>query len=377
MPDRRGVLGGLATAAVSATGVFAATPDWQLVPARSAGFDDQLDARIDTLIAQKRVWGLHGIVVTRAGKLVYERYFQADDESWGTPLPAVRFGPDTLHDLRSVTKSIVGLLYGIALAQGKVPPPEAPLMSAFPDYADLAKGREGLRIEHVLSMTMGLDWDESSVPYSDPANSEIAMELAPDRYRFVLERAVIEPPGRHWIYSGGATALIGRLIAKGTGMSLPQFARTALLEPMGITEMAWIAGRDGVPSAASGLRLSARNMAMIGHLLLARGAWNGKQLVPKDWIETALAVKVPADEVRRFGYHWYSGFFSIAPRPEAKFRQARLEPWWGAFGNGGQRIFVLPDLDLSIATTAGNYSAPDNWIPPTRVVREAILPSLL
>ena len=134
----------------------------------------------------------------------------------------VSFGPETLHDLRSVTKSVVGLLYGIALDRGLVPPPDAPLMAQFPEYGDLAAdpARAGITVGHALTMTLGTEWDEER-PYTDPENSEIAMEMAPDRYRYVLERPVIVPPGTRWIYSGGAVALVGALIARGAGKSLP------------------------------------------------------------------------------------------------------------------------------------------------------------
>jgi len=174
-----------------------------------------------------------------------------------------RFAPIPLHDLRSVTKSIVGLLYGIALASGKVPAPEAPLLASFPEYAELAAapGRDRLTIGHVLTMTMGTDWDETSLPYSDPRNSEIAMDMAPDRYRFVLERVVISEPGKYWHYNGGATALLGRIIAKGTGKPLTEFAREALFDTLGIGATEWFKGKDGEPIAASGLRNAARSRA--------------------------------------------------------------------------------------------------------------------
>ena len=114
------------------------------------------------------------------------------------PLGTVVFGPDVPHDLRSVSKSVVGLAYGIALAAGKVPPPEAKLYEQFPEYSDLASqpGRDRLTIHHVLSMTLGLDWDELTIPYGDPRNAENAMEAAPDRYRFILERPIVGEPGR-------------------------------------------------------------------------------------------------------------------------------------------------------------------------------------
>lgn len=378
--NRRDVLLG-AGASLLAAGlvqrVDAAMPDWTRVSPASLGFDDQLDIRLDKLIAEKRAWSIHGVLVTRGGKVALERYFEGDDETWGRMLPGVKFGPETLHDIRSVSKSVVALVYGIALERGLVPPPDAPLMAQFPEYADLAKGREALTIEHVLTMTLGTDWDESSIPYSNPKNSEIAMEMAPERYRFILERDVVEPPGRRWTYSGGATALLGRLIAKGSGLSLPEFARKALFDPIGMRPTEWATGSDGVPSAASGLRMTPRDLTLIGQLMLARGAWNGAQVVPRDWIARAVSTKVAADEGRMFGYQWYSGHFSIAARPEAIRKRPRLEPWWGCFGNGGQRLFVLPDLDLTIVVTAGNYNKPDNWVPPIRVVREAVLPSLL
>ena len=118
-----------------------------------------------------------------------------------------------------MSKSIIGLLYGIALADGKVPPPEAPLFASFPEYADIAAdpARNRWTIQNVLTMTMGTEWDELSVPYSDPTNSEIAMDMAPARYRFILGRPVVMERGKRWAYSGGATALLARIIENGTG----------------------------------------------------------------------------------------------------------------------------------------------------------------
>lgn len=367
--DRRHVLLGMGTTLMAspATPLAAAEFDWQPISPAEAGFAPDVEARLDKLIADKRAWNLHGVIVVRSGRLVLERYFAGHDWAVTRDLGQVAFGPNTLHDLRSVTKSMVGLLYGIALEQGKVPPPEAPLFASFPAYADLASGRERLTIHHVLSMTMGTDWDESSIPYSDPRNSEIAMEMAADRYRYVLERRVVMEPGKRWSYSGGATALIGHIIAAGTGKPLPDFAREVLFDPLGIGPTEWFAGRDGIHSAASGLRMAPRDLARVGHLMIGGGIWQGRRIVPAAWIGKCVTTLVSCDEQRRFGYHWYVGDFAFG---------SRLERWWGCFGNGGQRLFVLPELELAIAITAGNYNAADNWIPPVRVMREVVLPSL-
>jgi CubicO group peptidase (beta-lactamase class C family) len=309
-------------------------------------------------------------VIVRRGRLVLERYYDGQDYCWGQPLGHVAFGPDTLHDLRSVTKSVTSLLYGIALAQGRVPPPEARLLAQFPDYPDLMADpkRSAITVGHVLSMTMGTDWNEQ-LPYTTPENSEIAMELAPDRYRFVLERGVVEPPGRNWIYSGGATALIGHMIARGTGRPLPEFARSVLFDPLGIGESVWTAGSDGIASAASGLRLVPRDLARIGQMIVQRGQWQGSEVVSPRWLDAAFEKRATCDPARDFGYHWYTGTAAVG----AAVTHAR---WVGAIGNGGQRLYVLPELDLSVVFTAGNYDTPDQWKPPTIALREIILPAL-
>ena len=159
---------------------------------------------IDHRLAQAEqagtVSGLHALLVSQHGKLVFEHYGRGEDIAWGMLLGTVAFAAGVLHDLRSVSKSVVGLVYGIALAAGKVPPPEAKLYDQFPEYPDLASqpARDRLTIHHVLSMTLGFDWDELTIPYGDPRNSENAMGLAPDRYRFILKRPIVGEPGAKW-----------------------------------------------------------------------------------------------------------------------------------------------------------------------------------
>jgi len=354
----------------------AATARLSPVAPAEAGFAGDLEAKLDQAVAKKRVWNLHGVVVLRDDRLVLERYFEGEDNARGRALGKVTFKPETLHDMRSVSKGIVALLYGIALDRGNVPPPEAPLFAAFPEHADLAgkEGRERLTVHHALSMTMGTDWDETSLPYTDPNNSEIAMDLAPDRYRYVLERRVIRDPGVKFTYCGGATALLARMIAKGTGKPLHDFARAALFDPLGLGPTEWLTGRDGEPIAASGLRMTPRDLARIGTMMLRGGTSEGTRVVPAQWLERCTAPIVSVDEVRRFGYQWFVADVSFgkplgwAPR--------HLERTWAGYGEGGQRLFLIPALKLVVAITAGNYIATDQWVPPTRVLREVVLDSL-
>jgi CubicO group peptidase (beta-lactamase class C family) len=296
--------------------------------------------RVDDVLRSGKAPHLHGLVVLRGGDVVLERYGAGQDHRLNVPLGHVEFGRDTLHDLRSVTKSVVGLLYGIALRDGLVPEPGERLMGQFPEYPDLGEGpaRARLTIEHVLTMTLGLDWDES-LPYTDPANSEIAMELAPDRYRYVLGRPFVEEAGTRWHYSGGATALLGGIIARGAGRPLAEYAAAMLFEPLGIRAFDWFKGNDGVEAAASGLRLRPIDLAAVGRLVLD----GGRDVVPGGWIEEMLRPRVVIDGDFHYGYQWYVN--------------TGERRWAECIGNGGQRLLVAPGEDLVVAVTAGEYDS--------------------
>jgi CubicO group peptidase (beta-lactamase class C family) len=375
-PSRRNLLLGagalLVTDTILASTARAAT-DWETITPKAAGFQPDLVSRFEALQASGRLAGVHGVVALRRGRIVLERYMTGTDDAWGKPLGKVTFGPDTLHDLRSVTKSVVGLLYGIALAAHQVPAPDQPLLAQFPEYPDLARDpqRTALTIGHALTMTMGMAWNEA-LPYaSNPANSEIAMENAPDRYRYILDRPILGEPGRGWIYSGGAVALLGRLIEKGTGKDLESFAKAALFDPLGIGPIEWHKGHDGEASAASGLRLTPRDLARIGQVVLSHGQWNGNTIVPADWLEKSFRPAAMAMDGIHYGYLWYLGEVAITGKTGVY-----AQPLIAAFGNGGQRLFIFPDLDFVLVVTAGNYDAEDAWRPSSALLHEVFMSSL-
>ena len=313
---------------------------------------------------------LHGVMIAHGDKVVFEHFFEGRDFAWADDLGTVKFERDTLHDLRSVTKSITSLLYGIALGMGKVPTPDAPLLDAFPDYADLKEDpqRAAWTISNALNMTMGTEWNED-LPYSDPRNSEIMMENAPDRYRFILDRPIIEQPGVRWHYNGGCTALLGHLISAGTGQDLEEFAKEQLFAPLGISQFQWMRGSDGGPSPASGLRLSAEGLTRIGQMVAAGGRWNERQIVPQEWLETYMTPQVRT----AFGSHYSNSWYwqeHFVPAANRAF------PVISGAGNGGQRLFVVPALDIVVTVFCGAYNRPDQWITPLLVLDRMVLPNL-
>jgi CubicO group peptidase (beta-lactamase class C family) len=374
LATRRDALKGAATILMAgAIGPKAATAQVSPEPAppESVGFTADLPQRFAALQDSGRLLNVHGVVAFRKGRLVFERYMAGTDESWGRQLGTVDFKADTLHDMRSVTKSIVGLLYGIALGQQRVPAPDQPLLAQFPEYPDLAKDPDKARltVAHALTMTLGLDWSEDDpLHHSD----EVLMDDSPDRYRFVLERPTLGPPGKGYKYNGGATTLLGRLIERGTGVDLPTFARTALFDPLGISSAEWAKLPNGAASAASGLRLTPRDLARIGQMMLAAGKWDGRTIVPADWLEASVRPAAVVDDARRYGYQWYLGELALAGKTGSYGAK-----WIGAFGLGGQRLFVFPDLEFVLAVTAGNYTTEDQGRAPIAILREVFLASIV
>ncbi len=349
----------------TATTPGAAADAWQTAPLTEAGFAAETGDLLDALYGSGELPDLHAVVVARHGKLVLERYFEGEDEIWGDPQGSVAFGPEVMHDLRSVSKSIVGLLYGIALAEGTVPPRETPLVDLF-DYADLAAdpARQKITVEHALTMTMGLAWDET-LPYSDPRNSEIAMERSEDRYRYILERPIVTDPGSQWTYSGGATALLAHLVSRGSGKPLIDYAREKLFTPLGIDQSSWTPGFSGEAAAASGLRLTARDLARIGQMVLNGGRWNEHQIVPALWLRDSFVRHAAVEDGLSYGYQWWLGQGRRGGRG-----------WMAGIGNGGQRLAVFPDLDLVMVVYAGRYNQRDAWRLSVRILTEVLFPSL-
>ncbi|MFC6657202.1 serine hydrolase domain-containing protein [Roseibium salinum] len=197
----------------------------------------------------------------------------------------------------------------------------------------------------------------------------MAKEPAPDRFRYILERPLVAEPGTRWIYSGGATALIGEILQRGTGRSLVDLARDMLFHPLGISDFEWSAGKDGTLSPASGLRMTAPDLLKVGRLVLNNGIWEGRRIVPEAWITASLRPVIATDDGLDYGYFWFCG--------QAPVRAlGGPSPWFAGFGNGGQRLWLCPRADVAAVVFSGNYNDWTAWIAPTRVWSEIILANL-
>ena len=292
---------------------------------------------------------IHSLLIYKDGKLVYEKYFPGKDQEWGKDLGVIEHNINNLHDVRSISKSIVSACIGIAIAQDKIKSVNQKVFDFFPQYAAYDTGmKKELSIKHLLTMTSGLEWNEE-VPYNNPENSEIQMTNSADPIEFVLSRRNTSVPGKEWKYNGGTTQLLAAIIEKVSGKKVDEFAKEYLLKPLGILKFEWVKfpGTDN-PAAASGLRLRSRDLLKFGILYHNKGKWNGKQVIPEDWIEQSFQPWVK--QSRRnggYGYQFWILNDTIQKQPVNIV---------AAVGNGDQRIYFDEKHNMLVVTNAGNYN---------------------
>ncbi|PMS37396.1 CubicO group peptidase (beta-lactamase class C family) [Trinickia symbiotica] len=341
--------------------------DWMVSTPEEEGMNPAL---LEGLAPQFEAWteaNVHSILIVRHGKIVCEHYFSGEDQAWGRPLGRVSYHSELKHDVRSITKSIVSLLFGIAIDHGWIGDLDEPVFSFFPEYADLrTPEKDAISLRHLLTMSAGLAWDEAC-PYSDPANSERRMSDATDRCRYVLEQPIVRPPGATYLYNGGLTALLAAILEKASGRPLDLLANEVLFGPLGIEDVEWVRYADGAPNAVSGLRMRPRDVAKIGQIVLQRGRWNKKTIVSQAWIDDATSAHINGEGLFFYGFQWWLGR-SLVHRKE--FR------WVAGVGYGGQRLFIVPQLDLVVVVMAGLYDNPAlTSIPGEVVLRRYAVPA--
>ncbi|MCP1832421.1 CubicO group peptidase (beta-lactamase class C family) [Bradyrhizobium sp. USDA 4518] len=329
---------------------------WVAAAPAEVGFDAESLSRLDAFLKQWPKRNVHAVVIVRRGKLVFERYFAGRERRWMEWSAPVQFSPETKHDIRSISKSVTSLLIGLAIGKGQFPPLDSAVIDYFPEYADLRTTRNArITFRHLLTMSHGLRWDEAR-GWNSQANNERHLLEAKDPYRYVLQQRMALPPGVSFNYSGGATSLLAAALAKSVGQRIDAFARDKLFEPLGITDVEWLSFTGSAELAAfAGLRLRPRDVAKLGELVANDGRWNGRQVLPAAWIAESTKPRVNAGGhvVVYYGYHWWLG---------RSLLNGHDLIWIAAYGSGGQRLFIVPGLDLVVVVNAFDHDAISNAI---------------
>jgi len=341
---------------------------WQVATPESVGLSKAALCPMVKWLAESKLDNVHAVLVVRHGKLVFEQYFTGDDEHLGRSAGIVTFGPTVRHDERSVSKSVVSLVMGIAVDHGWIKSIDAPVFSFFPEYASLSTPEKSrITIRDLLTMSSGLEWHEEDVPYTSPDNSEILMDRSSDPLRAALAPGMAAEPGKIWNYNSGSTELLGAILKKATGKAVDQLAGTLLFAPLGIADFTWYKNPDGRPHAAGGLRLRPRDLAKIGQLILQRGSWNGTQVIPSAWLDAATAPHIMGEFLFFYGYQFWLGR-SLLNGHEVK--------WTAAVGLGGQRLYVIPELDMVVALNSGMYTSARQGQVALQVLDRYVMPAV-
>ncbi len=296
------------------------TAGWELSSPEEQGMDSGALVPMFDYIREHSL-NLHSLLVIRHGHLVVEAYFYPFDRN-------------TLHDIASCTKSFTSTAIGIAADQGFLSLPQ-PIMDFFTDR-DIAhhdQRKDAITIEHLLTMTSGLE------AINEPTEITLENMLVHDDWvQFALDLPLTHAPGAHFSYNSCGSHLLSAIVSEATGRNAAAFLREALFVPIGINDSYWPEDPRQITHGFGNLRMTPRNMGRLGFLFLREGRWDNQTIVSKQWVHAATRNQTgtigPEDG---YGYQWWT--YSLGS--------------YYAAGRGGQRIFVLPLLDLVVVTTAG------------------------
>jgi CubicO group peptidase (beta-lactamase class C family) len=311
-----------------------------------------IDTPIDSVHAQE----FHGVLIARHGKLVLEEYFHGEHR-------------EKPHDTRSAAKSLTSTLVGSAIEAGvpvALSTPVYQVMNGGAFALGLEPRKRALTLEHLLTMSSGLDCDDSddkSVGNEDTMQDQTAQ---PDWYRYTMDLRAVRDPGMKAVYGSANPNLAGGVLARAAGRPLTQLFHELLAEPLGIKRYYMNLTPMGEAYMGGGVRFLPRDFMKLGQLILNGGTWNGRRLVSADWCHRATS---PLYELHglHYGYLWWVTDYPYEGHTVRAFF---------AGGNGGQVVVGVPDLDLVIAFYGGNYSDPALYVPQRVYVPKHILPAV-
>ncbi|WP_426086732.1 serine hydrolase domain-containing protein [Janthinobacterium sp. PSPC1-1] len=305
------------------------------------------------------------VVVAQHGKLLYEHYFDKD-------------GADSLRNTRSVGKTVAGMLVGLAIER-KLLRADTPVLPHFPELRPLAHAdprKDKITVEDLLTMSSLLECDDDN---QHSRGNEERMYLVEDWSRFVADlpirgfpewkpRPEQSPHGRAWSYCTAGVTLLGPLLEKVSSQSVPDFAAANLFKPLGIDKVKWQLQPKGSAMTGGGLQLRSVDLMKLGQLYLDGGRWNGKQVIPAEWVKRSIAPHANAREGMDYGYLWWLQPFTA---------NGRTVQSYGMAGSGGNKVLVLPELDAVVVITTTNFQVRDAHALSEKLLTKLIMPELM
>lgn len=267
-------------------------------------------------------------IVIRNDEIIYERYFNGHDAA-------------STETSFSVAKSFNSAMVGAAIAAGRIAGVDDPVTKYLPELLERDRRFGDITLRHLLGMTSGLRYEETGTPWGDDSRTYYSPDL---RALGLAGTEIAEPPGRRFHYNNYNPMLIGMVIERATGMPVADWLARSIWQPMGAeADASWSldSARSGFEKMESGINGRALDFAKLGSLYLHRGAWNGSQILPAEWIDET--TKVAADPTEDYQLGWWT------------YRDPRVGDAYAARGNHGQAIFVSPRDNLVIVRHGSSF----------------------
>lgn len=325
-------------------------------------------AEVDAAIRKGDYQRITSIVVARHGRVVHEAYFDAG-------------GAEARRNTRSVTKTVTGMLAGIAIGERKIASAQARVLPYFADMAPFDAPdprKDAMTIEDLITMSGPLECDDMN-QYS--RGNEERMYLIANWTRFFLDLPVRgfpawvakpedSPHGRAFSYCTAGVMTLGAIVERATGMQLEDYAASRLFAPLGIAVPEWQVSPEGVAMGGGGLGLRSRDLWRLGQLYLDHGRANGRQIVPAAWVDASMTphASVPDQQDTDYGYLLWHQHLKVGDGDYSA---------WQMSGSGGNKVAIIPSIDAVIVVTTTNFGVRDPHGITARLLTERLLPALL
>jgi CubicO group peptidase (beta-lactamase class C family) len=339
--------------------------DWPPGSAADSGLSPSKLQSMEAAVRSGSFAKIGSVLIARYGKLVYEGYFEGD--------------ANTRRDTRSATKTITDVLVGIAIREKKLSSVDARVLSLLPERARKLQNpnprKAAITVEDFLTMSSPLecdDWNDFS------RGNEERMYLVEDWAQYILDLPIrgrmhvgeqAEPPpyGRYFSYCTGGVFTLSEVLQKATGLRTDRYAQQVLFAPLGITSAQWVYSPFDIPQTGGGLRLTSRDLLKVAQLYLDGGSWHGARIVDEAWVKASTQPHARIDDDTEYGYLWWLKSFKSG---------AKTYPAFFMSGNGGNKIVVIPSLQMAVAITSTNYSTHGMHEQTEKLLTEYVLAAI-
>jgi CubicO group peptidase (beta-lactamase class C family) len=360
--DRNGAIGYYPTTPTRDHYIYtppiAESDGWRVASLAEVGLDPApLTAALDNILRTRTRDSttpyIQGFLVARHGRLVLESYFYGFDVA-------------QTHDFRSTGKSFTSALVGIAVDRRTGFGLDTLVANLFPEYRPLGHPdprKDRITVRHLLTMTSGLDCDDSVEKSPGNEDTLFAQKAEPDYYRFVLDLPMAQEPGNPVMhYCTGGINLLAGVLKNVTGQSFADLFNAWIAEPLQFQSYHLATQPTKEAYGGGGLYLRPRDALKLGQVYLDHGMWNGQRLISAAWVDQSTRRSSGYDAEHGYGFAWHLFNLTFGDRTYREYE---------AQGNGGQLIMVVPELDLTVTCVTGNFG--DDETMPERELLAAVV----